>query len=71
MRIGSCAECSQLELAMAVPAVPGHLELRRSGFANDPLTGSRVDRFSCRDCGTEWLLENGPEGTIVDWYKAA
>lgn len=64
-----CSNCTDLASARRVTALPAHLRLDQRGFARDPQTGSRLDRFTCGDCGTQWMLEIGPSEGVVDWYQ--
>jgi hypothetical protein len=65
-----CSLCLELEGAVQARALPGHLRLEQKGFARDPQSGSRLDRFSCTDCGTSWFVEFGSGDDILDWYQA-
>lgn len=68
--LSPCSNCSAFGSVQGIGSVPSHLSLARRSFVRDPSTGSRLDRYTCADCGTNWLVEVDASDGIIDWYQA-
>lgn len=67
---GGCKICKALDDATSLRELPKSFLLKSAGYARSPLGGSRLYRYSCENCHSEWMVELGDGDTPLDWFRA-